>query len=136
MPILSYRRGDSNTILAPMSISERIREAREVKGLSQADLAATVGVSRGACGHWEQGKTVPSVEHLAGVATVLGVRFEWLATGRGRRDYDPAVGEEHSVSWGPSVPAVSQEERELIAVLARLPPVSRLRLVEFLRSIP
>lgn len=119
-----------------MSIGARIREAREDRGLSQWDLAATVGVTRGACGHWEQEKTAPSVENLARTAIALGVRFEWLATGRGRRDYDPAGIDERPEHHAMAPLVLDREEREVLAVLARLPQGCRSRLVEFLRSIP
>lgn len=119
-----------------MSIARRIREAREARGRSQSSLAAAVGVTRGACGHWEKGATVPSVAHLAQVAAVLDVRFEWLATGRGERDSDPAVREERpEINTAPG-PALSAEAAEVLAVLARLPSDCRSRLVAFLRSIP
>ncbi|MFX8735760.1 helix-turn-helix transcriptional regulator, partial [Acinetobacter baumannii] len=67
-----------------MSPQQRIRLARRHAGLSQAALAAAVGVQRSAVSHWEtaQGKS-PSTEHMRQVALVTGVQFEWLATGRG-----------------------------------------------------
>ena len=63
----------------------RIRLARRHGGLSQAALAAAVGVQRSAVSHWEAspGKT-PSASHLRQLALVTGVQFEWLATGRGK----------------------------------------------------
>lgn len=63
----------------------RIRQCRRVAGISQAQLAAAVGVRRSAVAQWEQaaGGTSPNVSHLAEVALATGVCFEWLATGRG-----------------------------------------------------
>ena len=46
-----------------------------------------LGVSRGACGQWERGITVPSVMNLSKLAWHLNVYFEWLATGRGEIEY-------------------------------------------------
>ena len=73
-----------------MSPQQRIRLARRHAGLSQAALAAAVGVQRSAVSHWEtaQGKS-PSTEHMRQVALVTGVQFEWLATGRGRMTLSP-----------------------------------------------
>jgi transcriptional regulator with XRE-family HTH domain len=67
-----------------MSPQERIRFARRTAGLSQNQLAQSVGVQRSAVSHWEapHGKN-PSVSHLRQVALVTGLQFEWLATGRG-----------------------------------------------------
>lgn len=65
-------------------IGDRIRNARQQARLSQAGLAAEVGVQPGAVGQWEMvGGTTPSVEHLSQVAIATKVSFEWLATGRG-----------------------------------------------------
>lgn len=68
-----------------MSPQQRIRLARRHAGLSQAALAAAVGVHRSAVSHWEanDGK-LPSMCHFQQLAMVTGVQFEWLATGRGK----------------------------------------------------
>ncbi len=62
----------------------RIRRCRTVCGLSQAALGARLGVRRSAVAQWESTNgTSPSLQHLSQLATVTGVCFEWLATGRG-----------------------------------------------------
>lgn len=66
------------------SMPVRVRQARRAAKLSQAQLAMHLGVCRSAVAQWERtGGTSPSVDHLARVAIVTGVLFEWLATGRG-----------------------------------------------------
>lgn len=67
-----------------LSIGDRIRQIRVFEKLSQAELAALVGVSRSAVALWERvDGNSPSVEHLARIAVATKVHFEWLATGRG-----------------------------------------------------
>ena len=67
-----------------LTMSDRIRGARTSAGLSQSQLANETGVKRSAVAQWERKEgTHPSVEHLARIAVVTQVRFEWLATGRG-----------------------------------------------------
>lgn len=51
----------------------RIREARRARGLTQADLAAAVGVSRSAVAQWETDRAGQVTGNLARIATVLGV---------------------------------------------------------------
>lgn len=70
-----------------MSIAQRILVARKAKGWSQANLAEQLEVSRASCSQWERGATSPSVEHLSKLALLLDIQFEWLATGRGEREY-------------------------------------------------
>ena len=73
-----------------MTSQQRIRLARRHAALSQAALAAAVGVQRSAVSHWEaaDGKH-PSVNHLRAIALANGVQFEWLATGRGAMRLSP-----------------------------------------------
>lgn len=66
-----------------MSLSDRIAQARQKRGISQQILADRVGVSRAAVAQWETGQTSPATERLQTLAMVLGVKFEWLALGQG-----------------------------------------------------
>jgi transcriptional regulator with XRE-family HTH domain len=51
----------------------RLTELREQAGLSQADFARAVGVSRSAISRWESEGRVPRQEHLLAAAKTLGV---------------------------------------------------------------
>jgi transcriptional regulator with XRE-family HTH domain len=74
-----------------MDYSKRIRRARTVGNLTQAQLSMLIGVHRSAVAQWEQPKgTIPSIAHLAKIAEVLEISCEWLATGRGRMKLDAA----------------------------------------------
>lgn len=65
----------------PVSIGERIRDARRTAGLSQVDLAVKVGVSQPAVANWESGVHDPRRLMLARIADALGVSADWLASG-------------------------------------------------------
>jgi len=66
------------------TLRERIRQAREILGMTRAQLARQVGVGASAAVQWEQPKgTSPSVANLIAIAHATDVSFEWLATGRG-----------------------------------------------------
>lgn len=54
-----------------MSVGDRIRKAREKLGLSQAQLASRVGVTRTAIGQWEGDETVPRAKHAPKLSAVL-----------------------------------------------------------------
>ena len=51
---------------------------RKRKGLTQAELAAAVGVSTSAVGNWEAGLRRPRYESLLRLASVLGVTIDDL----------------------------------------------------------
>lgn len=99
---------------AMKSIGDRIREARTAKGMSQAELAKKIGLSQGTIGHIEAGRNEGS-RHLALIAAALGVRAEYLQTGR----------QESAADW--PFPGVSksdylllpQEERDEIVMLIK-----------------
>ncbi|BCV23812.1 helix-turn-helix domain-containing protein [Gelria sp. Kuro-4] len=64
----------------------RLRELREERGLSQAELAARAGVSPGLVGQVERGEVQPSLATLEGLAAGLGVSPCHLI-----REEDPAA---------------------------------------------
>lgn len=74
----------------PMSMAKRIAMARKEAGLSQQAVADRFGISRAAVAQWENGDTYPGTAKLEGLADVLRVRLEWLATGRGLQPSDVA----------------------------------------------
>lgn len=62
-----------------MSIfSERLKELRLEKGLTQIELANMLGISQKSYSHWETQKTEPSFENLVKLADLLDVSLDWL----------------------------------------------------------
>lgn len=59
-------------------VAVRIREARQARGLSQAELAERVRVSQPTIAHWEQGVHAPRQMAMVRLADALGVTAEWL----------------------------------------------------------
>lgn len=65
-----------------MSIGERILELRKDQNISQAQLAATLGISRQAISKWESDQSSPDTIRLIHLAEILNTEVEYLATGR------------------------------------------------------
>ena len=61
------------------TVGDRIRRLRRAKGLTQADLAQKVGISRRAAVYYEAEGGSPSADHLARYAQALGVSTDVLA---------------------------------------------------------
>lgn len=61
-----------------MTLCEKLTQARKAAGLTQADVAAKLNVSRQAVSRWESGDTTPSVDKLKTLARIYGVSLDWL----------------------------------------------------------
>ncbi len=59
-------------------ISERIKCLREQCGMTQAQLAKQLGLSRSGVNAWEMGISVPSVSYLVELAEVFQVTTDYL----------------------------------------------------------
>lgn len=64
-------------------LAERLKQAREEKGLSQIEMASKIGVSQAAYCYYEQGLRTPSSQMLIRIADLLDVSLDWLV---GRSD--------------------------------------------------
>jgi DNA-binding XRE family transcriptional regulator len=118
----------------------RIRYARERIGLSRADVAKAVAVTTTSCISWElppgnRNATHPNVDNLSSLAVTLGVRFEWLATGRGSPDLD-GTADSDPPGYGPERETMPDDQRELLQAFAALPARKRRSLLHLLDSLP
>jgi transcriptional regulator with XRE-family HTH domain len=98
------------------NFSDRLRNARLERGLSQAELAARAGMQPSAISHFETGERAPSFENLQRLANALGASIDGLL-GRAS-DRMPA---------GPQVEQLyrhfrnlSAEDRDTLAQMAKL----------------
>lgn len=62
-------------------VGENIKAAREVKKLTQRQVAGALGMDAMAVSRWERGKVLPDpVATMPRLADVLGVEIGWLYT--------------------------------------------------------
>jgi len=66
-----------------MSLAERIRKARLSAGLTQPDLGAAIGVTKGAVSNWENGRDSPTHKHLKQIGGACSVNLAWLHDDQG-----------------------------------------------------
>lgn len=75
--LASNRWEERETHVAPAAAADsaagRVREARKLAGMSQAELARRIGIHRSSVRHWESGRSGPSDENLKQAAEALGV---------------------------------------------------------------
>lgn len=65
-----------------MELKEILLHLRKEKGLSQAELAEELGITRQTISRWESGLATPSAENLIGLSRVYGVTVEEMMQGR------------------------------------------------------
>ncbi|OUO22424.1 helix-turn-helix transcriptional regulator [Collinsella sp. An307] len=71
-----------------MELAKRIREHRERLGMSQADLAKAVFVTRNTISNWETNRTYPDVQSLLILSNLFGVSIDSLVKEDSRKMQD------------------------------------------------
>ncbi len=64
-----------------IAFSERILALRKARGISQEELAASIGVSRQAISKWEGAQSVPDVDRIVQMSEYFGVTIDYLLKG-------------------------------------------------------
>lgn len=64
-----------------MQFHERLYEVRKRSGMTQADLAEKLDVSRQAVSRWELGTAKPDFENLIAISDLFGVPIDYLLKG-------------------------------------------------------
>ena len=87
----------TNQATAQRIIGARIREFREAAGLSQAELARRVYVSRQTVGNWEAGRTLADVQSLVLLSQVFGTTVDALIGEKGARAVRSTANDRHEL---------------------------------------
>ena len=96
------------------SFTERLRNARKSRGLSQAELAQRAGLEPSAVSHFEAGRRQPSFHNLRKLADSLGVTTDYLLG----RDLDLGASGPAVEGLWKRVAELSDVERELLDSVA------------------
>lgn len=73
------------------SFAERLRKQRKENYLTQADLAAKIGVSKAAVAMWEKGTRMPDSGRLVRIADLFDKRLDYMM---GRTDDESSLTDE------------------------------------------
>jgi transcriptional regulator with XRE-family HTH domain len=64
-----------------MEIAERLKEARTQSGMTQAEVADKIMVSRVTLSHWENGKSLPDIVSLISLSDLYHISLDELVKG-------------------------------------------------------
>lgn len=103
------------------TLAQRLRTLRELKDLTQVDVAVAVGTSRSNLTKAETGVTIPGRDVLMALATFYEVSLDWLVTGEG--EMKPGTTQ-----------AMSKDEALLLYAFRSLPEAEAKPLLEMLLS--
>ena len=59
-------------------VAERVKYLREQKGMTQADLAKQLGITRSSVNAWEMGISVPSTQYIVEIANLFKVSTDYI----------------------------------------------------------
>jgi Zn-dependent peptidase ImmA (M78 family)/transcriptional regulator with XRE-family HTH domain len=82
--MLRERKKGDNAQLARI-VPERIREAREARGLTAENFADAIGVTRQAVGQYEVGQSIPSAQTMTNIIAITGQPPAFFTTARVRQ---------------------------------------------------
>ena len=83
-----------------MEFKDRLKKARKLAGLNQAELAQKIGVQQTSISDLERGKS-KSTSFSTQIAHELGVSALWLATGKGEMNAGESSATANNVSMAP-----------------------------------
>ena len=90
-----------------MTLGEKLTQARKAVGLTQADVAARLNVSRQAVSRWESGQSKPSTEKLLALSNLYGISLDHLLNAE-----EPIVKAAPDLpEAGPTEPSIPEKRR-------------------------
>ena len=67
-------------------VGDRIKDLRQKKGMTQAELAESMGFTSQTVSNWESGAREPDISALANLASLFGVTLDYLLLGKSEED--------------------------------------------------
>lgn len=102
-----------------MDLTERLAQARKARGLSQAEAAERLNVSRQAISRWETGTGMPTLDNLIQMGKLYQVSLDELVYGTGGANAPEEAPESEVLTEEPEpVQAPKRRRPALLAVLA------------------
>lgn len=110
-----------------MSLAERIKDSRRIKGYTQRDLAQLLNVKPVTVSAWEVGRNEPSLSMIRKLSEVLNVSFDYLTgSSQDNKRLDDLTENQKLIAYSID-PNISNEDRNDIIELVKLAMKGRRR---------
>lgn len=115
-------------------MQNRIKRVRNEAGLSQAEFADKLSLSRNYISLIEIGQREPSERTLNDICRIFGVDGEWLKTGKGEM-FVPLTRSEELAAIFATVQASDDAKSRLIKAMARMPDEAFPEFLKFIEGL-
>jgi transcriptional regulator with XRE-family HTH domain len=102
-------------------IGARLKQIREANRLSIADMARQIGVYRESYARNERGATIPSVISLSNLGYLFDISLDWLIMDKGPMIFTEKTGGSKAVEQTAGYPPLSDEIKELLDYMGKIP---------------
>lgn len=115
-------------------MKDRVKEIRQSEGLTQAEFAESINLSRNYVAMIEIGQREPSDRTISDICRVFGIDETWLRTGVGEMHVPKTRVEELDAIFSEALEGVSDKDK-LLRAIASIPDSAFPALSEFFRTI-
>ena len=113
-----------------MKISDRVRELRIAKNLTQQEFADRLKIKRSTISNYDIGRSEPSESVISLICRTFSVSETWLRTGEGEMFSDTAREEQIAAFMGDVLAAESEDFRKRFVSMLSSLSVDEWRLIE------
>ena len=108
---------DKSFNLYIMGFAERLKKARNDRGLSQTDLARLVGIHYTQVGRYEKKGAQPSAEILSRLSNALGVSSDYLTNGTSDDLAESSLTDKELLNQFKAIEKMNEKDKDVIKIL-------------------
>lgn len=114
-----------------MSFSQRLRQLRLERDLTQAEVAKAISVDKGYVSSWETSRSKPSLDSVVALSKFFGVSLDFLMFENVPREGVEAINDFELYDWFRKTEALPKEKKEIIRSV-----VNAIVLAERIKELP
>lgn len=115
-----------------MEMSDRVKEVRNSKGMSQAEFSKMLGIGQSTLAMMEVSKRKISERHIKTICSICNIEEQWLRTGEGPMYVER---ESSTLTQVTNLLKLDDTEQKFLAAYLNLPPEIKKNLKETCRQV-